>query len=93
MDTEYQINPQWQVQAGLQYDNAFEQDATITSAYSGTDTDVAFDAWETGKDKIQASVGTSYQIDPRNRVSLDYDYFKSEKSDGDRVQLTLSSRF
>ncbi|STZ09652.1 Extracellular serine protease precursor [Moraxella caprae] len=93
VDTEYQINPQWQVQAGLQYDNAFEQDATITSAYSGTNTDVTFDAWETGKDKIQARVGTSYQIDPRNRVSLDYDYFKSEKSDGDRVQLTLSSRF
>ncbi|STY90166.1 S8 family serine peptidase [Moraxella bovis] len=93
VDTEYQINPQWQVQAGLQYDNAFEQDATIASAYSGTNTDVTFDAWETGKDKIQATVGTSYQIDPRNRVSLDYDYFKSEKSDGDRVQLTLSSRF
>lgn len=93
VDTQYQISPQWQVQAGLQYDNVFKQDATVTSAYSGTNTDVAFDAWETGKDKIQASVGTSYQIDPRNRVSLDYDYFKSEKSDGDRVQLTLSSRF
>lgn len=39
------------------------------------------------------SVGTSHQIDPRNRVSLDYDYFKSEKSDGEHVQLTLSSRF
>ncbi|WP_156731754.1 S8 family serine peptidase, partial [Moraxella lacunata] len=93
VDTQYQISPQWQVQAGLQYDNVFKQDATVTSAYSGTNTDVAFDAWGTGKDKIQASVGTSYQIDPRNRVSLDYDYFKSEKSDGDRVQLTLSSRF
>ena len=93
VDTQYQISPQWQVQAGLQYDNVFKQDATVTSAYSGTNTDVAFDAWETGKDKIQASVGTSYQIDQRNRVSLDYDYFKSEKSDGDRVQLTLSSRF
>ena len=93
VDTQYQISPQWQVQAGLQYDNVFKQDATVTSAYSGTNTDVAFDAWETSKDKIQASVGTSYQIDPRNRVILDYDYFKSEKSDGDRVQLTLSSRF
>ena len=93
VDTHHQISPQWQIQAGLQYDNAFKQDATVTSAYLGTNTDVVFDAWETGKDKIQASLGTSYQIDPKNRLSLDYDYFKSEKSDGDRVQLTLNSRF
>ena len=93
VDTHHQISPQWQIQAGLQYDNAFKQDATVTSAYLGTSTDVVFDAWETGKDKIQASLGTSYQIDPKNRLSLDYDYFKSEKSDGDRVQLTLNSRF
>lgn len=93
VDTHHQISPQWQIQAGLQYDNAFKQDATVTSAYLGTNTDVIFDAWETGKDKIQASLGTSYQIDPKNRLSLDYDYFKSEKSDGDRVQLTLNSRF
>ncbi|MDI4498419.1 autotransporter domain-containing protein [Moraxella nonliquefaciens] len=93
VDTHHQISPQWQIQVGLQYDNAFKQDATVTSAYLGTNTDVVFDAWETGKDKIQASLGTSYQIDPKNRLSLDYDYFKSEKSDGDRVQLTLNSRF
>ena len=93
VDTHHQISPQWQIQAGLQYDNAFKQDATVTSAYLGTNTDVIFDAWETVKDKIQASLGTSYQIDPKNRLSLDYDYFKSEKSDGDRVQLTLNSRF
>jgi len=93
VDTHHQISPQWQIQAGLQYDNAFKQYATVTSAYLGTNTDVVFDAWETGKDKIQASLGTSYQIDPKNRLSLDYDYFKSEKSDGDRVQLTLNSRF
>lgn len=93
VDTEYQINPQWQIKAGIQYDNAFEQDAKVTSSYTGTDTNLDFDAWDTGKDKIQATIGTSYQIDSRNRISLDYEHFESEKSDGDRVQLTISSRF
>lgn len=93
VDTEYQINPQWQIKAGIQYDNAFEQDAKVTSSYTGTDTNLDFDAWDTGKDKIQAAIGTSYQIDSRNRISLDYEHFESEKSDGDRVQLTISSRF
>lgn len=93
IDGEYQVSPQWYVKAGVQYDNAFNQDASVNSAFNGTSTNLDFEAWDTGKDKVQATVGTGYQVSPRTRVGVEYDYFKSEKSDGDRVQLTISSQF
>ncbi|MFW2179961.1 S8 family serine peptidase, partial [Moraxella sp. TY6] len=93
MNANYQVNPAWKVYGGLQFTEAVDRDAKLNTNYVGTESALQFKGWDTGKDKLKATVGTSYQISDRSSVGVSYDYMGSEHSDSQRVNLGFTSKF
>ncbi|WP_147285819.1 S8 family serine peptidase [Moraxella equi] len=93
VNANYELTPNLQVYGGVSFHEAVNRDATLDTLYTGTDTALRFNGWDTGKDKYKATIGLNQKIGQNSSLGLSYDYAGSEHTDSSRVNLGFTTRF
>lgn len=92
-DVAMQIAPNWEVYSGVQATNTVKKDVKLNTYYTGTDTDVEFESWDTGKNQVKATIGTNYNITPNTQIGINYNHTNGKHNDVSSVGLNFTSKF